>query len=468
MFDFFKFRRRRKLLAQPLPDPWRQIIERNVAVYSQLSEPEQRRLVGAARIIVAERRFEGCKGLVVTEEMRVTIAAQAALLLLGEDGYFFDRVEAFLIYPYVVVVRPSGFRTEEEDELDRVAQGVAEHEGQIVLSWPDALAGGRDAGDAQNVVLHELAHHLDGLDGEMGGSPPVATAAERTHWHNVLSRELDALRQDLADGRPTLLHPPAAENTTEVFAYGTECFFEKPLELAAAHPDLFDCFRSFYKVDPRPWFERAGRGAQPTPADHRPAAPVRKAERREPGKRPPRHLPALDNADQYFTRGLEFLQRGRFEQAEADFNQAVRLAPDDQEALTYRAESRLWLNHVEAALADADRACRMDPSDLHARRIRGLCRVALGDFRPALNDLVGTVEADDAEAHFCRGLAHARLGQPREALADLSRAIELQPDDAEAYLERADCYERLGDDRAAHADRQRARELDPGGDGDGD
>lgn len=459
VFGFFRNRRRRNLLAQQLSDEWRQIIELNVAVYPLLNAAEQQKLIGAARIIAAERHFEGCKGLVITEEVRVTIAAQAAIMLLGEEGYYFDRVEAFLIYPYDVVVPPHGIRPSDEDDAERVASGVAEHEGQIVLSWPDVLRGGRNASDAQNVVLHELAHHLDGLDGEMGGSPPVATEAERSRWHAVLSRELDALRQDLADGRRTLLHPAAADNTTEVFAYGTECFFEKPLELRARHPELFECFRGFYKIDPCVWFERPGQGGDSQPASGPPVRQRPKSNHRESRDRSPRKLPALQTSDEYFTRGLDFFQRGRYEQAELDFNQAVRLAPNDQEALVYRAESRLWLDHVEAALADADRACRLDLSDTHARRIRGICRVTLGEYQPGLEDLAETAEADDAEALFCRALAYSRLGRPREALADLTRAIELEPGDPGAHFERSRCHERLGNDLAAQADRQRAREL---------
>jgi Mlc titration factor MtfA (ptsG expression regulator) len=315
-----------------------ELLQRGIGIcpaplYSLLSPAEQQKLIDAARIIAAERRFEGCKGLIVTDEVRITIAAQAAIMLLGEEGYFFERVEAFLIYPFAVVVPPHGIRPADEEDDDRIASGVAHHEGQIVLSWPDVVRGGRDASDAQNVVLHELAHHLDGLDGEMGGSPPAATAAERSRWRNVLARELDVLRQDLAEGRRTLLHPPAAENTTEVFAYGTECFFEKPLALRSRHSELFACFRAFYKVDPCAWFEGTGeRGDQSAVAETR-VRDCPNAKRDHAEKRPLRKLPTLRSSDEYFTRGLEYFQRGRHDQAEADFNQAVRMAPDDQEAL---------------------------------------------------------------------------------------------------------------------------------------
>jgi len=92
MFGFFKNRRRQKLLAQPLPAAWREIIGRNVAVYSRLSPAEKARIEEAVQVICSERRFVGCGGLVITDEVKVTIAAQAALLLLGEQGYYFDKV----------------------------------------------------------------------------------------------------------------------------------------------------------------------------------------------------------------------------------------------------------------------------------------------------------------------------------------------------------------------------------------
>ena len=100
MFGFFKHRRRQKLLATPLPEEWRRAIEQNVAVYVLLSPAEQERLIDAVKVIVAERPFVGSSGLAITDEIKVTIAAQAAILLLGEDDYYFDRVPTIFVYPH--------------------------------------------------------------------------------------------------------------------------------------------------------------------------------------------------------------------------------------------------------------------------------------------------------------------------------------------------------------------------------
>ena len=142
--------------------------------------------------------------------MKVTIAAQAALLLLGEEGYYFDRVTSFLVYPYKMVLPPHGVRPSADDgDFDeRVILGQAFQQGEIILSWPDVLSGGRVADDGENVVLHELAHHLDGLDGQMGGSPPGLARDRQDHFHAVFERTLPQLHRDLAGDVIPLL--PAA------------------------------------------------------------------------------------------------------------------------------------------------------------------------------------------------------------------------------------------------------------------
>lgn len=452
--SFFKDRRRRQRLAQPLPDEWRKLIERNVAVYSLLPEEQQQRLIDAARIIVAERQFEGCRGLVMTDEVRLTIAAQAALLLLGEDGYYFDRVPSVLVYPSAYVRKHSlGWQGPVDAEAELL--GESWHRGSIILSWPAVLSGGRDPHDGQNLVLHEFAHHLDGLDGEMGGTPPLPSSAAHRHWRDVFDREYATLCDDAALGRDTLLDPYGTTSQAELFAVATECFFERPVEMRERHRELFDCLRRFYKLDPAEWFS-GGKSfsAIAFPVAAGAAAPDEPIES-DPG------LPSLATPDQYFARGCEYFDDGRYDLAAADFNRCLRLSPDDQEALIWRSRAHFLEDQLEAALADADRACRLDPHDAEARCQRGICRAALGEFAEAMRDFEHADEevAGDIHALFYRGVARAELGHTTAAIDDFTRVIELDPSDAEAFLERARCRELLGDVPAAARDRACASEL---------
>jgi Mlc titration factor MtfA (ptsG expression regulator)/Flp pilus assembly protein TadD len=454
MFGSFFRNRRRQLLAQPLPPDWRKIIERNVAVYSLLPEPQQRLLMDAARIMVAERHWEGCRGLAMTDEVRVTIAAQAALMLLGEDGYYFDRVPGILVYPSAYV-REHSLGWQGPVDKDAEMLGESWHRGSIILSWPAVLAGGRDPHDGQNLVLHEFAHHLDGLDGEMGGTPPLPTAAAHRHWREVFDREYAVFCDDVALGRDTLLDPYGTTNQAELFAVATECFFERPIEMRERHSDLFDCLRGFYKLDPSEWFD----GAKPSSAISFPAD--KGVAVSEDPIESDADLPPLSTADQYFTRGCEHFDAGRYDIAAADFNRCLRLSPDDQEALVWRSRAHFLEDQLEAALADADRACRLDPDDAEARCQRGICRAALGKFADALRDFEHASEdvTGDIHALFYRGLSRAEFGHTAAAIDDFTRVIELDPSDAEAFLERARCREAVGDIDAARRDRERAREL---------
>jgi MtfA peptidase len=255
MFGFlFKNRRRQKLLNAPLRDEWRQIIDKNVAVYARLSLEQQQRLVQAVKVMAAERSFVGCQGLEITDVVKVTIAAQAALLLLGEESYYFDRVPTIFVYPRYQLARAVHDLTHAHlVQEDVPIDGQALEQGEIRLAWNEVQYGASDPADGENVVLHEFAHHLDSLDGEMGGTPPLPSRREH-QWVAVFERELAAIRRDQDRGIETFLQEEAAESRAELFAYSTECFFEQPHELEEYHPELFGCLLSFYKTDPREWF----------------------------------------------------------------------------------------------------------------------------------------------------------------------------------------------------------------------
>jgi len=258
MFSWFRSSRRKKLLAEPFPAAWLEVLEQNVGHYALLPAELQQRLRDATRILVAERTFVGASGLVVTDEMKVTVAAQAALLLLGGHDYYFDRMSEIYLYPRRVKAALTSYQhrlhssTGFVDE-DAINLGEAWHDRRVRLSWPDVLRGGRDPHDGMNLVLHEFAHHLDGLDGDMGGLPPQETRAKQERWEAVIDQEYNRLLQDIEVGEETLLDPYGAENEAEFFAVATECFYEQGRELQQEHPDLYAILRDFYKVEPAEW-----------------------------------------------------------------------------------------------------------------------------------------------------------------------------------------------------------------------
>jgi Mlc titration factor MtfA (ptsG expression regulator)/Flp pilus assembly protein TadD len=441
-----------------MPEAWRGWLKANVRLFGVLPPELRLKLEQSARIIVAERKWVGCGGLAVSEEMQVTVAGQAALLLLGEEGYYFDRVPSILLYGSAYV-RPHKAGDRHSVDEDATLLGESWQQGSIVLSWPAVLSGGQGDRDGQNLVLHEFSHHLDGLDGEMGGTPPLPTRSAERRWHTVFDREYDRLADDLAAGRETLLDPYGTTSKAEFFAVATECFFERAPAMRARHAELYTCFREFYKIEPASWTEAESPAAgQTATADDEPDDFVDSA---DDAPASPAELPPLETADQYFTRGVEHFDLGHFELAADDFNRCVRLAPDDQEALLMRARSFLQLGHLEAALADSDRASRLDPRDKEALAVRGMCYTALGNYEAALADFgrAGGIADDDIQVRFYRGVAQAECGHWQEAADDFTEVIEIDPFDSEAFLERAQCFEELGKSAAAERDRQRAKEL---------
>ena len=258
MFSWLRSSRRKKLLAEPFPAPWLEILASNVGHYALLPAELQKRLREATRILVAERTFVGSSGLVVTDEMKVTVSAQAALLILGGHDYYFDRLGEIFLYPRRVKAALTNYQHRLHSGLgfvdeDAINLGEAWHDRRVRLSWPDVLRGGRDPHDGMNLVLHEFAHHLDGLDGDMGGLPPQETRAKQERWEAVIDREYGLHLADVELGKETLLDPYGAENEAEFFAVATECFYEQGQELKQQHPDLYAILRDFYKVEPAEW-----------------------------------------------------------------------------------------------------------------------------------------------------------------------------------------------------------------------
>jgi len=251
LFPWSKKQARRVLLDQPFPVAWQQYLSANVACYRLLSAESQEKLRDITRILIAEKHWEGCGGLTLTDEMKVAIAAQAALLVLGFDGDYYPNVESILVYPRGFLVthrRPEQGRVIREDLMP--LSGEAALQGPVIISWEDARQGGLNAGDGRNVVLHEFAHKLDMRDGAADGAPYLRDASHVDAWANVMSAEYAALVQQIQAGEPTLIDGYGATNAAEFFAVVTECFFEKPRPLQAHHPELYAVLCDYYRQDP--------------------------------------------------------------------------------------------------------------------------------------------------------------------------------------------------------------------------
>jgi len=244
-------RRRQRLRALPCPPAWRAILRKNVPYYAKLSAEDRGELEGHVQVLVAEKNFEGCGGLEITEEIRVTIAAQAAILLLHREPHYYPGLFSILVYPHAFVVRnhqelAPGYRL----EMEQVHLGESWRQGSLVLSWDDVLAGAADIHDGHNVVFHEFAHQLDTEDGRADGAPPLPRRSLYLAWARILSHEFEKLHEDKRRGRPSILDQYGATNAAEFFAVATECFFEKPLQMRRKHPELYEELKMFYRQDP--------------------------------------------------------------------------------------------------------------------------------------------------------------------------------------------------------------------------
>lgn len=255
MVGWFRARRRTKLLAQPFPPAWDHYLETNIALVRALDPERRQRLRELVQIFIEEKSWEGCGGLELTEEMQVTIAGQACLLVLGKGlargDQLYSDVASILVYPSTVVTppRPLGLFEQPRSPVGHGSTVIGEAmlAGPVVLAWDAVLAGGREEVFG-NVVLHEFAHKLDMETGKIDGTPQLQTRAERARWGRVCSAAYTQHRARVDAGWPTLMDAYGATNEAEFFAVATETYFTRPLELAYEHPELYTLLAEFYGI----------------------------------------------------------------------------------------------------------------------------------------------------------------------------------------------------------------------------
>ena len=243
--------KRKHLLAMPFPDEWIQIIKKNVPLYNRIPETLKKQLHGLINIFLTEKNFEGCGGLEITDEIKVTIAAQACMLLLNRKTSYFRKLHTILVYPHTYIAKTISSNDRIIIEGHDARLGESWQNGPVVLAWDSVTGGTSNIHDARNVVIHEFAHQLDQEDGSADGAPILEKRSRYITWAKVLSKEYETLQRK-KDAK-SVLDKYGATNPAEFFAVATETFFEKPKQMKKKHKELYDELRNYYRLDPAEW-----------------------------------------------------------------------------------------------------------------------------------------------------------------------------------------------------------------------
>ena len=236
--------------GRPVPTVWRAMLASRVPLARHLTPAQRERLLGLMQQLIQGCRWEGCAGLALTEEMQVSIAAHACLLVLEQPGDPYPGLREILVYPGTFRPRrfswtPSADAGEEDPLL-----GESWKRGVVILAWDSAEAGASDPADGKNVILHEFAHQLDGDSGAVDGTPGLPGATALASWAAMLEANFDQLVREAEAGTQGVLDHYGATDRAELFAVATEAFFERPAELKRERPALYDSLRAYYRQDP--------------------------------------------------------------------------------------------------------------------------------------------------------------------------------------------------------------------------
>ncbi len=245
--------RRRRLQNQPLRPEFVGILERNVPLYRKMPAPLQAQLRGYVNVFLHDKEFLGCAGLKVTDEMRVTVAGNACLLLLNRKEDYFRGFSNILMYPDTYVATEAHWDGTVVAHRDSARAGESWQGGPIVLSWNDVCKGAEYADDGHNVVLHEFAHKLDEENGVVDGLPVLRERGDYAEWARVLHKEFDGLARRTRQHNNEVMDSYGASSPPEFFAVATESFFERGALMKQRLPELYEQLQKFYGVNPAAW-----------------------------------------------------------------------------------------------------------------------------------------------------------------------------------------------------------------------
>lgn len=231
-------KRRTRLQAEPVPEAWRALLAKRVAFYGRLTPAGQRRFEGDVAVFLAEHRIYGPQGAEVPEEVKVMIAAGAAMLCHGRPDWEWPQVRD-------IVVHPTQWNHDGEPGDHHAIAGQVHQQGPVLFSRKQIRFGFRKS-DGENVVIHELAHVLDMADGSADGAPGAFAWTAVPGWEELVRSRLKAVRR----GKGGPLRGYAGTNEAELFAVAVEVFFEQPARLRKQDPELYEALATLFNLEP--------------------------------------------------------------------------------------------------------------------------------------------------------------------------------------------------------------------------
>ncbi|PWN06265.1 zinc-dependent peptidase [Rhodohalobacter mucosus] len=250
----FQYLRRKWIARKPFPDSWKKVLEQKVPVWRRLPSAYREVLQQHIPIIIAEKNFEGCAGLDLTEEMKVIITAYACVPILEETANYYEDLQAILVYPdsYVAPVM-------EYNEGGVVTEGFEPRSGEywgtgnIVLAWSEIEKTLQGEASGQNLIYHEFSHLLDDRYGLTSGVSDEGEIMREDEWTRTLAKAYRKHLSNMRGNRRSVLDEYGATSPAEFFSVASEAFFESADELFREMPDLYRILKDFYGLDPISW-----------------------------------------------------------------------------------------------------------------------------------------------------------------------------------------------------------------------
>ncbi len=250
--NWSKRQRLHRILSQPLSADHRTLVEHQVPITSKLPPDLRNKLEGKVNRFLDQVQFTGCNGLEITEEIRVSIAAQACLLVVNSETWY-NNLTTVLVYPDAFKSRQTQHNGYVVIEREIVRTGESWSRGPVILSWFHSQQGAANATDGHNVVFHEFAHQIDDLSGRTDGVPNLSSNQKFSDWARVFDTAYNKHVQLVQMGRSTVIDAYGAEGYEEFFAVSVEVFFEKPASLKREEPEVYEQLAMVFQLDPSSW-----------------------------------------------------------------------------------------------------------------------------------------------------------------------------------------------------------------------